>query len=108
MMIPVKRLLVFVLFVLTAASMVILYATREKWYPRNGIVKSYYESGLLKGEWNFVKGKLQGPSKEYFESGALKVEWNMKDNKADGLVRTYHEIGALEGEWNYRDGQLHG
>ena len=97
-----------------------------------GPVKEYYENGVLKGEWLYKDGKLDGLSKEYYESGKLRLEisysndmkngyakgyfengnidgeWFYIDDKKDGKLRRYYESGQLKGEWHYKDGKKDG
>jgi antitoxin component YwqK of YwqJK toxin-antitoxin module len=46
-----------------------------------GIYKSYYESGELSEEVNYINDKKDGIYKSYYESGQLEYEINYIDDK---------------------------
>ena len=62
--------------------------------------KEYYESGALKSEYTFKKGKREGLFKEYYESGALKSEYTVKNGKPEGPIKKYDENGEISIEEN--------
>lgn len=71
----------------------------------DGIVKEYYQNGILKAEWNYKNGKLNGVSRSYYESGELETEENYKNGKQEGITKWYYESGKLKYEWNYKNGK---
>jgi len=74
----------------------------------DGIVREYYESGKLKAEWNYEKGKPDGICKTYYESGELMFEYNYKDGDREGITRSFYMSGRLKYEYKYRGGKLDG
>ena len=65
-----------------------------------GVVKAYYDSAKVMGEFNYLSGKLNGIQKEYFLSGKLKVEYNMTNGIRTGNGKEYYDTGELEFERN--------
>ncbi len=75
---------------------------------REGYVRIYYETGILKLESNVKNDELDGLTRWHSKNGALEAEENYKDGKREGLVRIYYENGVLKGEINYKNGILEG
>ncbi len=57
----------------------------------NGLTYTYYKTGELQGEWNYIDGMLQDISRTYYKTGELEVERNFVDGKQNGKVYIYHE-----------------
>ena len=67
--------------------------------------KFYYESGELKEEASYKKGKQAGLTKTYYESGALRWKANYKESKQEGLSKTYYVGGEMFCVDTYKDDQ---
>ena len=72
----------------------------------DGVTKEYYENGNLVAEGNYRNGMLEGLSRIYYESGKLKAESSYKNDALDGLCKMYYESGQVKAEYYYRDGSL--
>ena len=75
---------------------------------KHGWYKSYYESGKVKEEGNYVDGKVEGEWVKYYESGKVKEEGNYVDKKTEGKWVWYYESGKVFWERNYVDGKREG
>ncbi len=97
---------------------------------QNGIVRTYYDDGVIESEIAYVNdildgtsvfyypngnvreeipfsfGKVNGVRKKYFQNGLLKEEKNLREGVLDGLTKLYHENGALKEALNYESGKL--
>jgi antitoxin component YwqK of YwqJK toxin-antitoxin module len=60
-----------------------------------GEARVYYQSGALKGEFPYIRGRLEGTVRWYYESGALGALLNYKQNRLDGVTQTFYESGRL-------------
>jgi len=56
-----------------------------------GIVKWYYESGILEREVPYVSGYRHGIVKRYYESGALRRETPRVNGEKHGIERGYYK-----------------
>jgi len=65
-----------------------------------GIVKAYYVSTQVMGEYNYDFGKLDGLQKEYYIDGKIKAEYNMTKGIRTGKGKEYYDSGELEFERN--------
>lgn len=90
--------------------------------------KETYKNGILEGEklvyyppaneriktqqvfqqYQFVKGKLEGPVKEFFPDGKVKMEGTYKNNNLHGEVKKYHPNGKMFFLERYKNGLKHG
>jgi len=52
---------------------------------KDGIEKTYYESGALKDEIPFVNGRVHGVMRRYYESGSLQNETTAEEGKMKEL-----------------------
>ena len=75
---------------------------------QEGLTKTYYVSGPLRWEANYKGHKQEGFSREYYRSGGLKSEVNYKDGQKEGITKTYYVSGELRGEANYKEGKQEG
>ncbi|WKD86005.1 hypothetical protein KCTC32516_01355 [Polaribacter huanghezhanensis] len=85
----------------------------------DGLVKYYFENGVLFQEINYKEGKINGIRKVHFESGKLKTITNYLNDKKEGKYYEYYETGELfstgafennlrEGGWKtfYKNGKI--
>ncbi|PIE79179.1 MAG: hypothetical protein CSA15_04180 [Candidatus Delongbacteria bacterium] len=49
----------------------------------NGLVKEYYRTGKLAGEFNYKNGNLDGEQKEFYKSGNILAIYHMSDGMKD-------------------------
>lgn len=68
-----KSIFIIFLFFLTA----IIFGQNSE------IKKTYYPSGKLESEGNYVNGVKHGVYKEFFEDGTLWKEWNFVNGKEE-------------------------
>ena len=64
----------------------------------NGVVKAYYDSVKVMGEYNYASGQLDGLQKEYFRTGKIKAEYNMTKGIRTGSGKEYYDSGEIEFE----------
>jgi len=85
----------------------------------DGVVKYYFEDGVLYQEISYQTGKINGYRKIYFKSGKLKEERDYRGDKRVGKHSEYYESGELsivgkylnnlkEGSWKvfYKNGKI--
>ena len=63
-------------------------------FGQNGPLKSYYDSGKLKSDENFLSGKTDGLCKYYYETGILKEEINFSHGARQGEYFLYYPAGV--------------
>lgn len=56
----------------------------------------YYESGQVEAVETFAMGTYEGPYISYFENGVLRQKGQYMDNKANGIWSLYYESGKLK------------
>ncbi len=56
---------------------------------RDGLMHKYFEDGIIKELWSYVKGKRKFV-KKYFENGMLKTEW-LYDNTGKVISKHYYD-----------------
>lgn len=76
--------------------------------PLEGFCKRYYDSGALKGEGTYKRGKPDGLVKTYHENSNLFQASLFKDGVEEGVRKEYNSNGVLEHEWVMQGGQLNG
>ncbi len=69
----------------------------------HGLVKYYFENGVLFQEINYKEGKIDGIRKVYFESGKLKTITDYKNDKKEGKFSEYYETGELFSRGNFEN-----
>ncbi len=69
-----------------------------------GIFRHYDDKGHLKSEATYQDGKLYGPTKSYYENGQLESEFNFFDNEFDGIQKVYYPSGEIWREFTYQGG----
>jgi antitoxin component YwqK of YwqJK toxin-antitoxin module len=114
----VKRVTIYLLFVLLGISNVYAEVTRKSTLNPDGTVEYIFYSGekevakqISDEDENIVKtvGRIpDGTVKEYYETGKLKAECNYKSGKLDGICKIYFENGDLMSKNNYKGGKRDG
>lgn len=72
---------------------------------KDGILRKYYDNGVLQSEFVYKDGKLNGLCRTYYENGSIKSRENYKDDKLDGLSKVYYENGKIMADIFYREGK---
>ena len=72
------------------------------------VKQSFFSSGNLEYEAEFVNGKLDGTSKVWLEDGTLYSISKYSNNQPHGIWKKFHPNGKLMFEVNYEYGQKHG
>ena len=88
-----QKLLFILLFITTS-----LYAKVE-------MVRSYYESGELFSEQQYVDGIQDGTANIFYKNGNLKKQTIYKDDKQNGMDTMFYKNGNIETQTKYKDGQ---
>lgn len=70
----------------------------------DGIVREYYDSGLLMGEWTYKNNMLEGPATVYHENGTIETEMEFLAGKREGEVRVYFDNGMLQSIAHFKGG----
>lgn len=68
----------------------------------------YYESGKLKNKRSYAKGKTEGAFFEYYETGELLEKGNYKNGLREGLWNVFYKNGKIKEEGNYKEGEKKG
>jgi len=68
-------------------------------FPLNGIQKTYYHTGVLASEGNYVNSKAQGRIRWYHENGKLKMEGDFRAGIPEGGLRLYYSNGEPQAEY---------
>ena len=71
----------------------------------DGIVKSYYDTGELREEYNYIRGILEGEFTIYYKNGYPKYKSNFLNGKLNGLKQKYSDNGKLIYEKSYSNGK---
>ena len=67
---------------------------------------TYYDNGQKKQEWNYVGGKLHGPSISWHENGQKSHETNWVQDKPHGLATEWDEDGNITKQTKYIYGRV--
>ncbi len=70
-----------------------------------GLVKIYYETGILKSESFYVKGIKDGRFSAYFDTGELQERGDYANNLRDGNWKTYYKNGKIKERGKYEKGE---
>ena len=71
----------------------------------DGPYKDYYENGQLEARSTFVAGKVDGPYERYYENGQLEKKFTIVAGEPDGLFEVYYENGQLKERGTYNMGE---
>jgi len=77
-------------------------------YGDKCLYKSYYETGELHEECNYINGLKEGNYKSYYKNGRLLKECNYTTDKMNDIYKSYFINGQLEVECNYVNGLKEG
>jgi|GEM_PF-1932727 len=75
---------------------------------RDGYQVTWYESGSMKSDGNFNKGKPVELHTLWFENGNKRAEINYKDGKRDGGFVFWHSNGQLKFQGSHSSGEVVG
>lgn len=87
---------------------------REEYFElggrRDGIYRSYYQTGHLELECPYKAGLREGREKHHYDESrhAIKSEVDFHEDKKHGASRWYTSHGKLIGEGHYENGHKHG
>lgn len=74
----------------------------------HGPLQLYWQSGTLRGEYQYQYGQLEGEQKTYHQNGQLHRHEQRKKGKPFGLAESYHANGALALRRHYDEQGLQG
>ncbi|PCJ28051.1 MAG: hypothetical protein COA97_01895 [Flavobacteriales bacterium] len=80
----------------------------ENGNSENGKNKTFYESGELKSENNFIDNVKEGVEIIYFKSGNVEKKYNYYKGQLHGLYISYNENGIKKQSSRYLNGELSG
>ena len=71
---------------------------------RQGLMKTFYQSGRLRQTFWYENGLRQDSSRWYYEEGQLFRTTPFKNDTADGIQKQYYRTGKLKAEIGYSKG----
>jgi antitoxin component YwqK of YwqJK toxin-antitoxin module len=71
---------------------------------QNGTCTYWYRSGQKRYEVNYRRGETNGPVRQWFENGQLKAERLTRNNRSDGHSRLWFENGQMKVDVSYVEG----
>lgn len=75
---------------------------------KQGTWEFYNQQGQLKSREDYLDGQKHGPSVTFFDSGKILLEGQFVNDKKDGKHVEYFESGRIRSEFNYDKGKYHG
>lgn len=75
---------------------------------KDGIVKIYFDSGVLAAEGGYLKGKRFGTWKHFYDSGKVLGEGDYSDGLKTGLWQLYYGNGGPRGKGKFKADLKHG
>ncbi|MFP9114672.1 hypothetical protein ACLI1A_12075 [Flavobacterium sp. RHBU_3] len=72
--------------------------------PANGAKKDYYEDNTLAAEYTLKDGKLTGVLRTYYENGLLKLNGHYLNDVAEGRFEEYDSLGFKSMEYQMKNG----
>lgn len=72
-----------------------------------GIVRCYYNNGMIESVATYLNGKMNGIHKLYL-SGKIAHEIPYKDGEINGIAKYYYDNGKLSAETPYTHGKING
>jgi len=85
-----------------------LYYNVNSEEPLSGKFEAKYDDGSPMAESHYDDGKKEGVEKSWDETGTLRLEANYQNGKRHGLTRNWHSNGQMMSETNYANGKIHG
>ena len=76
--------------------------------PKNGLYKSWYESGQVWERFTSKNGELDGLYEEWRPNGQILSRWTCKNGELDGLYESWYSNGQMRGRCTYRNGEKDG
>jgi len=76
--------------------------------PDNGKKTDYYYGDVVKAEYTFVNGKINGQLKVFHYNGQLKKVGNYSNGSEHGMFKEYDEDGNIEAEYSMTNGKSNG
>ncbi len=73
---------------------------------QNGPQESRYPSGKIRSKWTNLNGEIHGKFLSFTESGKVKVDCEYVKGKAEGLCLEYDDEGRLEKKETWKDRKL--
>ena len=94
-------------FVLTGCTYL---KTVEKPLPPidKNIIQSYFPSGNIEYEAEYLNGRLDGYSRTWFENGIISSESKYSNGQPHGLWKIFHPDGSIMYEVHYEYGKKNG
>ena len=74
----------------------------------NGVMKKYYNSGVLSQELSFKYGVLDGSHLNFFENGKIKTESYYSNDSKIGKWNEYSKKGFLKKSYSYNQNHIEG
>jgi hypothetical protein len=71
---------------------------------RNGLMKTFYESGKLRQTFWFVNGVRQDSAKWYYEEGQVYRSTPYKNDTIDGVQKQYYRTGKIKAKLTFIKG----
>jgi hypothetical protein len=71
---------------------------------RNGLMKTFYESGKLRQTFWFVNGVRQDSAKWYYEEGQVYRSTPYKNDTVDGVQKQYYRTGKIKARLTFIKG----
>lgn len=75
---------------------------------KDGVVKQYYASKVVKNEIEYKDGKRHGTAKNYYKDGTLHQQIEYTNGKKNGDAITYYENGKVFQITPYENNLMHG
>jgi antitoxin component YwqK of YwqJK toxin-antitoxin module len=67
----------------------------------NGILKTYYDNGILKSEFEFINNKPVGKFKCFYENGKIRYDGEITPESDYARIKEYYFTGAFKIEKNF-------
>lgn len=75
---------------------------------KHGVAKTYYDTGKLLREEEFVNGKQEGKFTEYYENGRVRALRQYRDGTFHGEMKIFAADGTSILQGTYENGRQHG
>jgi hypothetical protein len=71
---------------------------------RNGVEKTFYPNGQIRGEVTYVDDEVNGATRQWHQNGVLAREIPMRKGEIEGVVKQWNDKGELLGAYEIRNG----